>query len=91
MLKTILQRLSQGVIVVFCLLAITFTLVRLMPGGPFGSDKALTEEQLQRNREYHHLDEPIYYQFYMYLGKVVQGDLNDSINQHQPGGMGRPI
>ena len=84
MLKIILSRLTQGFLVVFCLLAITFTLIRLMPGDPFSGEKSHAEHIIQKNKERFHLDKPKLQQFVVYLGALAQGDLGDSAVREQP-------
>ena len=56
MLRTIISRLLQGILVVFCLLLITFMLVRLMPGDPFSGEKAHAAHIIETNKERFHLD-----------------------------------
>ena len=75
MLRTIISRLIQGIVVVFCLLLITFMLVRLMPGDPFSGDKAHAPHIIQKNKERFHLDKSNSEQFVVYLGLLARGDL----------------
>lgn len=84
MLKTIINRLSQGVVVVFCLLSITFVLIRLMPGDPFTSDKKQAAHIEQKNKEKYLLDKPVPVQFAAYLKNLAQGDMGDSPTRQQP-------
>jgi ABC-type dipeptide/oligopeptide/nickel transport system permease component len=85
MLRTIISRLIQGIVVVFCLLLITFMLVRLMPGDPFSGDKAHAPHIIQKNKERFHLDKSNSEQFVVYLGLLARGDLGDSpVKEHSP-------
>lgn len=84
MLRTILSRLGQGIIVVFCLLAITFTLVRLMPGDPFSGEKSHSEHIIQKNKERFGLDRPIPQQFFIYLKALSEGEMGYSATKEQP-------
>lgn len=84
MLRTIISRLLQGIVVVFCLLLITFVLVRLMPGDPFSGEKAHSEHIIKKNKERFHLDKSYPEQFVVYLGRLVQGDMGDSPVREQP-------
>ncbi|MGJ8676341.1 MAG: ABC transporter permease [Akkermansiaceae bacterium] len=84
MLNTILSRLTQGFLVVFCLLAITFSLIRLMPGDPFSGEKSHAEHIIKKNKERFHLDKPVPQQFIVYLGALFQGELGDSAVREQP-------
>lgn len=60
------------------LITISFFLIRVAPGGPFDSEKDLPPE-IQKNLEAkYHLDEPLYKQYFRYLGDIVQGDFGPS-------------
>ena len=84
MLRTIVSRLLQGIVVVFCLLLITFVLVRLMPGDPFSGEKAHSAHIIEKNKERFHLDQSYPEQFAVYLGLLIQGDMGDSPVKEQP-------
>ena len=84
MLRTIVSRLLQGIVVVFCLLLITFVLVRLMPGDPFSGEKAHSAPIIEQNKERFHLDKSYPEQFAVYLGLLMQGDMGDSPVKEQP-------
>jgi peptide/nickel transport system permease protein len=64
----------------------TFALIHLTPGDPvlvmLGQDATPTE--LARLRHVLELDQPLYIQFFNYLGRLTTGQLGDSIFQHQP-------
>lgn len=84
MLRTIVNRLLQGILVVFCLLAITFVLIRLMPGDPFTSEKESAQHIMEKNRKEFMLDRSYPVQFAAYLGKLAKGDMGISPNREQP-------
>ncbi len=84
MLRTIISRLGQGILVVFCLLAITFTIVRLMPGDPFSGEKSHAEHIIKKNKERFALDKPIPQQFFVYLKALSQGEMGYSAIKEQP-------
>lgn len=84
MLSTIISRLVQGFIVVFCLLAITFTLIRLMPGDPFSGEKSHAPHIIEQNRARFKLDEPVPEQFVVYLAALTKGELGYSAVMEQP-------
>ena len=84
MLRTIVSRLLQGIVVVFCLLLITFMLVRLMPGDPFSGEKAHSAHIIEKNKERFHLDKSNSEQFVVYLGLLSPGDMGDSPVKEQP-------
>lgn len=84
MLKIILSRLGQGLLVIFFLYTVTFFLVRLMPGDMFTSDKALTAQALKENRARFDLDKPYLEQYKISVAKLAQGDLRYSGVKDQP-------
>lgn len=86
MFAAILSRLGQGILVVFCLVTLTFFLVRMMPGDPLTDEKALAPHIIQKNREHFHLDKPVIVQYFYFLGNLVQGDLGASMSKD-----GRPV
>ncbi len=63
------------------LIAITacFFILRLAPGGPFDSDRALPPITLQNLRAHYNLDEPLWSQYFIYVGRLLQGDLGPSM------------
>lgn len=71
MLRFILRRLLQTIPVLFVLATATFFMLRLVPGGPFTSEKAVSPE-IQRNLEAHYgLDQPLLVQYRDYLWDIT--------------------
>jgi len=83
MLRTIINRLLQGIVVVFALLLITFVLIRLMPGDPFTSDKVEEQHIIEKNRKAFSLDKPVIVQFGVYLKNLTKGDMGISPTREQ--------
>ena len=83
-----LRRLASMLIVLFCVVSITFFLIRMSPGGPFDAERkipAAIEKQLLAKYK---LDGPILTQYTSYLGDLLKGDLrlstkyrNRSVNE----------
>ncbi|WAA11865.1 ABC transporter permease [Fervidibacillus halotolerans] len=79
MLKYILRRLGFILLTLFVIITVTFFLMRLAPGNPFTSEKRLPPE-IEANLNAHYgLDQPLYKQYFDYLGKVVTWDFGPSI------------
>ena len=78
MIGYLLKRLIGLVVVLFCVISITFFLARLQPGGPFDDEKEppefIKEELLRR----YDLDGTLWSQYTRYLGDVLRGDLRVS-------------
>ncbi|MBX2858446.1 MAG: ABC transporter permease subunit [Cellvibrionaceae bacterium] len=78
MLKLILSRAAQAIPVLLLVILITFSMVRLAPGGPFDAEKAVSPEVLENLKARYDLDKPFYLQFANYIANAAQGDLGPS-------------
>jgi oligopeptide transport system permease protein len=63
------------VVILFCVVTITFFLVRLMPGGPFDRERKLPERIEKQLLAKYKLDGPLLEQYFNYLGDLLHGDL----------------
>lgn len=72
------RRLLTAVPTLFVLVALSFFLMHLAPGGPFDSERSLPPEIEARLAAEFHLDEPLWRQFGRYLGGLLHGDLGPS-------------
>ena len=79
MLRLFLRRLFESIPTLIILIAVTFFMMRVAPGGPFDSEKRLAPEIEANLRAAYHLDEPLYQQFGRYLLGVAQGDFGPSL------------
>ena len=80
MLRYLVRRMFQlfGVVIVLSLLL--FFWLRSLPGGPANAmlgDRA-TPEQVERLESLLGLDQPLYVQYFRYMGRVLQGDFGNS-------------
>ncbi len=86
MLTYILKRAVGMVVVMFFVLTIVFLIVRLTPGDPaaimLGPDA--TASAIAALRASLGLDEPLIKQYTLFLGRLAQGDLGDSIFLNRP-------
>lgn len=81
MLRVILNRLMQTVVVVFMLVTFTFFAIHAIPGDPFVSDKASTPAEQAANEAYYGLDKPLPIQYATYWRNIiVDGDFGDSLS-----------
>jgi len=78
MFRFIAQRLLTAIPVLFVVILITFTLIRLAPGGPFDQERKVPDAVLESLNKRYHLDDPVYIQFFDYLGNLIQGDFGPS-------------
>jgi ABC-type dipeptide/oligopeptide/nickel transport system permease component len=84
--RYVAQRLLHTLVVLFGVSLLTFALIHLTPGDPvlvmLGTDA--TPAELERLRHLLGLDQPLYIQFGQYVGRLLSGQMGDSIFQHQP-------
>jgi peptide/nickel transport system permease protein len=77
----IARRLLQMIPIALGLAALIFLLIHLIPGDPalviLGPHA--TPDQVARLHTYWHLDDPLWTQFYFYIGRLLHGDLGTSI------------
>ncbi|MEO1078611.1 MAG: ABC transporter permease subunit [Pseudomonadota bacterium] len=71
-------RLLQAVPVILAVITVTFFLVRVAPGGPFDSEKAVIPEVKAALEAQYRLDQPLMSQYFAYLGDLAQGDFGPS-------------
>jgi len=64
--------------VLWAAITITFLLIRYAPGGPFTEEKNFPEESLQRLNEHYGLTDPLWVQYWRYLGNMLRGNLGPS-------------
>jgi peptide/nickel transport system permease protein len=84
--RYVAQRLLHTLVVLFGVSLLTFALIHLTPGDPvlvmLGTDA--TPAELERLRHLLGLDQPLYIQFGQHVGRLLSGQMGDSIFQHQP-------
>lgn len=84
LLRYIIKRLAYAVLTLFVLIALTFFMMRLLPGDPFIGDKAISATAMANMNAKYGLDKPVITQFFMYLGNCLRGDLGISITYNRP-------
>jgi ABC-type dipeptide/oligopeptide/nickel transport system permease component len=87
MARYIAQRLLAALVTIWVATIAVTILVHLVPGDPvrimYGSFQT-SEAELEAIRDRLGLNEPIWTQYIMYLGRLLQGDLGNSIVGDQP-------
>ncbi|MGV6802163.1 MAG: ABC transporter permease [bacterium] len=74
----IIKRLLSAIPTLLIIVAVSFFMMRIAPGGPFTSDRNVTPAiEANLNAKYN-LDDPLPIQFVKYLGDVLQGDFGPS-------------
>src|SRR5882757_7347668 len=73
-----IRRLLGAIPTLFIIVTLSFFMMRIAPGGPFDSQRRLPPEIEHNIQAAYNLDKPLYQQYFIYLGKLVQGDLGPS-------------
>lgn len=88
MIGFVLRRLAALVLVLFCVVTVTFFLIRISPGGPFDQERKLPPAIEKALLAKYQLDGPLWRQYAGYLGDLLRGDLrlstkyrNRSVNE----------
>jgi oligopeptide transport system permease protein len=71
MLRFILRRLLETIPVLLVIATATFFMLRLVPGGPFTAEKAVSKEILQNLQAHYGLDQPLLVQYRDYLWDIT--------------------
>lgn len=79
MLRYVLKRIGLAILAVFLICLITFFLMNAIPGGPFNSEKALSDATIKALNERYNLDKPLMTQFLLYMKGLLKGDLGVSL------------
>ena len=85
---SLLRRLGALALVLFCVVSITFVLIRLSPGGPFDGERKMLPAIEKALLAKYKLDGTLWEQYSGYLSDLVRGDLrlstkyrNRSVNE----------
>ena len=78
MIAFLVRRLAGLVAVLFCVVTITFFLIRISPGGPFDAERKIPPAIEKQLLAKYKLDGPLLQQYFGYLGDLLRGDLRDS-------------
>lgn len=77
----IVKRILLAVLTIFLVATITFFLMNLVPGGPFVSEKSISEQAQAALKEKFGLDKPLIVQYKNYMLSALQGDFGLSLKQ----------
>lgn len=78
----IIRRILIVIPTLVAIYTLTFFLMHSTPGGPWDtSDKPMSAQVQENLRRAYGLDQPVWRQYFTYLGKAVKGDLGPSYSQ----------
>ena len=86
MVTYVIRRLIQLVIVLIGVTIITFVIMFTIPGDPAQqlAGKNATPERIATIRAQLGLDQPVYVQYYKFVGRLLRGDLGESYQLQKP-------
>src|SRR4051812_2832629 len=87
MLKLLLSRSLQGIIVLIVVSMLTFALLAATGGDALTSlrnDPSVKEETIERMRQTYGLDQPLAVRYLRWLGGTLRGDLGESYSRRAP-------
>tara|TARA_B100001248_G_C27399354_1_gene468669 strand:- start:1915 stop:2988 length:1074 start_codon:yes stop_codon:yes gene_type:complete len=76
--RYVIKRTLEALATIFIIATITFLVLRIIPGGPFDTDKVLPPEIMANINAKYNLDKPLWHQYFLYIGGIFQGDLGQS-------------
>jgi oligopeptide transport system permease protein len=84
MTKYIIRRLLVSIPVLFAIVLASFLLIQAIPGGPFDTvgERAMPEQMRQLLENRYGLNDPLYEQFFRYLGNLLRFDLGPMFRLH---------
>ncbi|MEO8345793.1 MAG: ABC transporter permease subunit [Betaproteobacteria bacterium] len=87
MFAFLLRRVALIVPTFFGVTLLAFALIRLIPGDPvenLSGERGMDPERRLRLLHQFGLDQPLYAQYFDYIGNVLRGDLGTSLTTHEP-------
>lgn len=83
--RYLLVRVALTIPMLFILLTVVFLLMRVAPGDPITATvgSRLSPEQVEQRREALGLTDPIYEQYFRYLGDALTGDFGDPVTDRR--------
>src|SRR5690606_6863277 len=79
MLGYALRRVLSAIPIALIAITVCFFILRLAPGGPFDGERALPPTTLANLRAHYNLDQPLWMQYLIYVGRLFQCDLGPSM------------
>jgi oligopeptide transport system permease protein len=78
MFAFLVRRLLSAIPTLFLIVALSFFMMRIAPGGPFDGERKLPPDIERNIKAAYDLDKPVYVQFLKYLRGVMRGDFGPS-------------
>ena len=73
MIKYTLNRIGISLLTIFVLITVVFFLMKVLPGGPFDTDRVRDPKVMEIILKNYNLDKPTYVQYFLYMQNLVKG------------------
>ena len=85
-MKKIVNRLIQSILTMFLVSVLCFALTKAAPGDPVMTyvEPNMSEQYIENLRESLGLNKPIPEQYFLWLGRVLQGNFGNSLMSKRP-------
>ena len=85
-MKKIVNRLIQSILTMFIVSILCFALTKIAPGDPVLAyvEPNMSEQYIETLRESLGLNKPLYEQYFMWLGRILQGNFGNSLMSKRP-------
>lgn len=86
MLRFLIRRIGEMLLLLLLVSGLTFGLFKMIPGDYLSEmelNPSVSKQQLQELREAYGLDEPVYSQYFVWLGQLMRGNLGFSFWQRR--------
>jgi len=85
MKEYVIRRVGQGLLLIFAITIIVFSLIHLMPGDPVTlvTGNKVSQEKIEEMKEKWNLDKPVVTQYLIWLKNMAKGDFGTSIRTKQ--------
>jgi len=81
LIKYTLNRIGISLLTIFVLITVVFFLMKVLPGGPFDTDRVRDPKVMEIILKNYNLDKPTYIQYLLYMQNLVKGDLGTSFKK----------
>jgi oligopeptide transport system permease protein len=76
MIRFLISRFVQTIVVLFLIATVVFFMMKAVPGGPFSQERNVSEYIREKMEEQYGLNDPVYIQYFHFIGDILPKKLN---------------
>ena len=76
MIRFLISRLVQTIVVLFLIATVVFFMMKAVPGGPFSEERNVSDYIREKMNEQYGLNDPVYVQYFHYMRDILPKKLN---------------